>query len=61
MKTKAVKRGGPTEPVVEPPADSQFTEQLAKLAYVLWEERGCPHGSPDADWYQAEREMTEKK
>jgi Protein of unknown function (DUF2934) len=28
---------------------------IAALAYHLWEERGCPHGSPDDDWYEAER------
>jgi hypothetical protein len=28
---------------------------IAALAYHLWEERGCPQGSPDDDWYEAER------
>ena len=27
---------------------------IAELAYRLWEERGCPHGSPEDDWYKAE-------
>jgi len=27
---------------------------IAVLAHRLWEERGCPHGSPEEDWYQAE-------
>ena len=27
---------------------------IAELAYRLWEERGCPEGSPDEDWYEAE-------
>ena len=26
-------------------------------AYELWVERGCPEGSPDEDWYVAEREL----
>ena len=26
-----------------------------QLAYILWEERGRPLGSPEHDWYQAER------
>lgn len=30
-------------------------EQLEKLAYRLWEERGRPLWSSDADWFQAER------
>ena len=30
-------------------------EFVAKLAYQLWEERGRPFGSPEADWFAAER------
>jgi len=30
-------------------------EFVAKLAYKLWEERGRPLGSPEADWFAAER------
>jgi len=29
---------------------------IAVRAYALWEARGCPEGSPDADWFQAARE-----
>ena len=29
-------------------------EQIAILAYRLWEERGCPDGSPHLDWERAE-------
>ncbi len=32
-------------------------EQIAKLAYRLWEERGAPLGSPDDDWFRAEQEF----
>ena len=32
-------------------------EQLAALAYALWQERGCPHGSPEVDWLKAERTL----
>jgi hypothetical protein len=27
---------------------------IAELAYYLWRERGCPNGSPEEDWYNAE-------
>jgi hypothetical protein len=27
---------------------------IAALAYHLWQERGCPSGSPEEDWYRAE-------
>ena len=30
-------------------------EFVAKLAYQLWEKRGRPVGSPEADWYAAEQ------
>ena len=28
-------------------------EDIAALAYELWQARGCPDGSPDEDWYRA--------
>jgi len=30
-------------------------EFVAKLAHKLWEERGRPLGSPEVDWFAAER------
>jgi len=30
-------------------------EFVAKVAYKFWEERGRPFGSPDLDWFAAER------
>jgi hypothetical protein len=29
-------------------------QAIAELAYYLWRERGCPNGSPEEDWYNAE-------
>ena len=29
--------------------------QIQRLAYELWEKRGSPAGSPDADWHEAEQ------
>ena len=26
---------------------------IAALAYELWHARGCPHGSPQEDWFRA--------
>jgi hypothetical protein len=31
------------------------SDAIAKLAYELWLSRGCPDGSPEQDWYEAER------
>ena len=28
--------------------------QVERLAYWLWQQRGMPMGSPDADWFLAE-------
>ena len=30
-------------------------EDVATLAYRLWQERGCPDGSSDVDWFHAEQ------
>jgi len=32
-------------------------EQIASLAFELWEARGCPEGSPGVDWLRAEQEL----
>jgi hypothetical protein len=31
-----------------------FHEEVATLAYSLWQARGCPEGTPDDDWFKAE-------
>ncbi len=31
--------------------------QIEERAYQSWVERGCPMGSPQEDWYRAEREL----
>ena len=30
---------------------------VARLAYALWEQRGCPEGSSEEDWFRAEQEL----
>jgi hypothetical protein len=30
---------------------------IQELAYRLWIARGCPEGSADADWHEAERQL----
>ena len=37
------------------------TEDVARLAYALWESRGRPLGSPEEDWYRAEQELLNKR
>lgn len=36
------------------PDDMITTEQIRKAAYYLWQARGCPHGEPERDWWEAE-------
>ena len=31
--------------------------QIQALAYRLWTERGCPVGSPEVDWFEAEEQV----
>ncbi len=32
-------------------------EKIAVLAYTYWLQRGCQGGSPEEDWFRAEREI----
>jgi len=32
-------------------------DQIAALAYALWQQRGCPNGTPEQDWYDAEQKL----
>jgi len=32
-------------------------DAIEQLAYRLWEERGCPIGTPEVDWLQAEAQL----
>ena len=32
-------------------------DDIAVLAHKLWEARGCPNGSSEADWFQAAQEL----
>jgi hypothetical protein len=37
--------------------DPMEEKAIAQLAYEYWTQRGCPFGSPEVDWYRAEREI----
>jgi hypothetical protein len=32
-------------------------EDIERLAYALWEQRGCPIGSPEIDWFEAVKRL----
>ena len=38
-------------------ASSASPQDVAVLAYELWERRGRPFGSPEVDWHEAERQL----
>ena len=33
-------------------------QEIALRAYEYWQERGCPLGTPETDWFRAEQELT---
>jgi hypothetical protein len=35
-------------------------DEIAALAYSLWQSRGCRYGMADEDWFNAEKELIEK-
>ncbi len=32
-------------------------DEIAALAYSMWQSRGCPEGTPDEDWFNAEKAL----
>jgi hypothetical protein len=36
-------------------------EEVQVAAYFLWQKRGCPIGTPEEDWFHAERQFTEER
>lgn len=53
----------PPENACRPAAATAFQpphEAIARLAFTLWHERGCPFGSPEEDWLRAERQLVQQ-
>lgn len=53
--------GRPKEPL-EPAAqtvtlDQESHDEIAALAYKFWQERGCPFGSDQEDWFRAQNKL----
>jgi len=49
-----------TESTVQDTVAAIASDEIAALAYQLWNERGCPAGSPDEDWFRAEAELNNR-
>ncbi|MGD1104768.1 MAG: DUF2934 domain-containing protein [Terriglobia bacterium] len=43
--------------LVTPQTQNSPHEEITLRAYRIWEERGCPIGSPEEDWFRAEEEI----
>ena len=56
-KTTTEKQDGITTTTVEPIPQPENQQEIATLAYEFWQTRGCPDGSPEEDWFRAEREL----
>jgi hypothetical protein len=50
-----------TVATLEETSETQNRDQIAVVAYALWQARGCPDGTPDEDWFRAEREINGSK
>jgi hypothetical protein len=52
---------GPENRAAAPEAASASGgDEIELLAYRYWQERGCPIGCPEDDWYRAERELASR-
>jgi hypothetical protein len=47
----------PEQNEVEEPDSFPAQDRVAARAFALWHARGCPHGSAERDWLQAEAEL----
>jgi Protein of unknown function (DUF2934) len=52
------KKSGTSQPTDERNASAIVSEDaITALAYQLWQDRGCPTGSDQEDWFRAEQEL----
>ena len=61
MAQQATKPVQVTEHFDESPDTLLTHNDIAVFAFALWEARGCPEGSPEEDWFQAEQELSLKR
>jgi hypothetical protein len=40
-------------------AEEEHHGAIELLAYSFWQERGCPFGTPETDWFRAEDTLRE--
>jgi hypothetical protein len=49
-----------SKPAAAPTTSRPQSEDIAVLAYSLWESRGRPEGNPDEDWFKAQETLRDK-
>lgn len=59
MATQAATRAV-EQPKAKPSVADPTHEDITAVAYSLWQARGCPEGSPDEDWFNAESALKAK-
>lgn len=51
-----------SDAAIEEQVDASLEEDdVARLAYHFWLERGGPEGCPEEDWYRAEQELAGRR
>ncbi len=40
--------------------EEQHLQAIQKLAYQIWQSRGCPEGSSENDWLEAEHKLVQR-
>jgi hypothetical protein len=45
----------------EAQSNEDFHEDIARLAYAIWQDRGCPQGTDVEDWLEAERQLSQRR
>jgi hypothetical protein len=38
-----------------------FHEAIARMAYAIWQDRGCPPGTDVEDWLEAEQQLSRRR
>src|SRR5688572_5674256 len=56
-KTPMAQPATPQSPAGQAQQGQVPAEKIAMRAYEKWCERGCPHGTDQNDWYEAEQEL----
>ncbi|MBZ5675363.1 MAG: DUF2934 domain-containing protein [Acidobacteriia bacterium] len=60
MPKKAMKTAPASKAPAAPIESRPSQEEIAALAYSLWQAKGCPEGIPDDDWFNAEKVLKAK-